>query len=187
MLIIFIGILTLTGLIMANSISTILSLMNISYQDEIARVQMGALISIIESEKQLTEVGIYSIEECLLSALRECKLAKREISVISYAHVEELYFKGSFPMMTSVFIQLIKDAFKHAADDAQINIWCDENILFFIIYGKWLKPKFDSDGEHALGLKFCSTAMTKLGGFMQCQYIHDKYMEVALVFPRVYA
>ena len=152
------------------------------------------MLNTTQRESQLNDVGIYPIQQCIDAAIQQCNLTQEENARISIENVESLYFKGSLSLVTHVLMNLIQNAFKYAGNEAQINIWCNDHILFVVDYGKGIESdilpnlfnRFYTEGKigTGLGLAFCRAVMEDLGGSIRCQSVLGKYTEFALIFPK---
>ena len=91
----------------------------------------------------------------------------------------------SLHYLSDVFINLLKNAYKHGGANVKIKIWTKGSYLYFKDYGRGIPKEslphiFDrfytqNKTGTGIGLAFCKMVMEDLGGHIECKSKYGEY------------
>ena len=159
---------------------------------------VNMLLSVLREDlDKAADTNIYNIHECVLKALEDYVLTKRESSKIEIDDSNTFLFMGSAYFIKHVIINLISNSFKYAGYNATIKISYKNNSLHLYdngvgiaqdeihnIFKKFHNSKGKLEGS-GIGLAFCKEVMDKMGGWIECKSRSGEYTEFILTFPIV--
>lgn len=144
---------------------------------------------------------VCSIKECIEQAIiRYPFSSEKQKSLLAFDNSEDFLFIGNQTYVIHIFFNLIKNAlfFIEAEQKGEIRIWIKKKNLVNQVHFKdtakgisneikiLLFDQFYSkrEGGTGVGLAFCRSVMTSLGGKITCMSKKDKYTEFILDFPK---
>jgi PAS domain S-box-containing protein len=163
-----------------------------------------SVIDMLLIKASLAEVDVqafqdHSIADCVEQALERYPFRQDERKMIHW-QTGDFHFHGDDMLMIHVIFNLIKNALHYvkAANKGNIEIWCDEdkkfNILYFKDTGQGIAPdilphifeRFYTRTKHGtgVGLAFCQLVMQSMGGDIVCDSVQGEYTQFTLYFPK---
>ncbi|MCP3660509.1 MAG: hypothetical protein GY830_09455 [Bacteroidetes bacterium] len=135
---------------------------------------------IVNMSKQINEkeFQILNIKECLNEAIEKYGMTKEQKNNIKIKIDQNIKFIGSKFFFTHILFNLIKNAYRFGREDCKINIWTQENKLFFKDNGPGISKDnlpyiFDyffttSSTGAGIGLPFSKMVIEKMDGDIYC-------------------
>lgn len=154
---------------------------------------INSILKSLKSSVVGDEKSVYSIEECLKKAINEYALINAKAKEIEVKIEDNFNVLCSLEYLAQVFVNLLKNAYKHGGRDVKIKIWTEGSKLYFKDNGKGI-PKEDlpyifdryytkSKTGTGIGLAFCKMVMEDLGGDIECESELGKHTTFVLIFP----
>lgn len=182
--------------IMANVLDSINS--EVRYSETIINM---ILMNVKQTGISKADFDQQEINACVTEAMLRYPFKPGEKELVEWKPNNNFLFIGDITLIEHVLFNLLKNAlyFIEAAKKGSINIWCeileDNNKLCFrdtamgIPHEELPKlfTKFYTTTRHGtgLGLAFCKTVMTSLGGDIICHSEYGKYTRFELIFPKL--
>jgi signal transduction histidine kinase len=189
-----------------NMDSKVLIMKNSDYEliNELSESTKGVLMHGMQSAESIlmamsdanndNEVGEYSTLEAAREAVKNHHMEQEELSRVHIIEdSEDFSFFGSYKLFKHVVHNLLSNSLKYAGPTAQITIWTEGRTLYFRDSGHGIEPQsighifdlfYTKDGA-GLGLAFCKTVITNMGGTITCKSELGKYTEFAITLPEI--
>lgn len=137
-------------------------------------------------------------EHSVLKAVREAvkihHMSEEERSRVRILERDQDFsFYGTYKLFRHVIHNLLANALKYAGSKAQITIWIEGQSLYFRDNGNGIaandiKQIFDifyTTRGNGLGLAFCKTIITDIGGSITCKSELRQYTEFVITLPKL--
>ncbi|MBS0236709.1 MAG: hypothetical protein JSS50_05170 [Proteobacteria bacterium] len=120
--------------------------------------------------------GQYSVLDTIQQALQNYPLSESQRARIYFNAEHDFIFDGSSGLLQHVIQNLLANAIKYAGAHAKIQIWVYKNEIHFHDDGIGIAPEklahiFDlyfTEGGSGIGLAFCKSVITGMGGDIAC-------------------
>jgi len=150
------------------------------------------LLMSLKTKIMADDVKKYSISRCIKEALSEYHMQGTQKRRINFKEGNDFKFLGSKHFLKHVIFNLIQNTFKYAGKNAAIEIWLENNRIYFKDNGSGIDPEklphiFEnfhtaSSSGTGLGLAFCKRVMESFVGEITCKSEVDQYTEFCLSF-----
>jgi len=139
------------------------------------------------------ETGEYSALKAAKEAVKTHHMEPEELARVHVLESsKDFNFFGSYKLFRHVIHNLLANALKYAGPTAQISIWTEDRTLYFRDSGQGIDPKsishifdlFYTKNGSGLGLAFCKTVITNMGGTISCRSELGKYTEFEITLPK---
>ncbi|CAL7963478.1 putative HAMP domain-containing histidine kinase [Alphaproteobacteria bacterium] len=171
------------------------------YINDIEYLALGGIkkteitLTTLRSISHQIDTNHYSVTETINEAICDYCLAPDDRKRIIFKRGKDFYFRGSKYFIKHVVFNLLKNALQHAGQEAKIEIWLGDHIVYFEDNGKGMPvhimknifKKFCavSTSNIGLGLNFCAEVMDKIGGRIKCISKKERYTRFLLYFPNL--
>ena len=160
----------------------------------IAQYCMNNIEMILTATKNINKdfqyIGTYSVLAVVSEALEEFYMEDKHKEKIFVNKSEDIIFTGSKHIFKHVIFNLVKNTIRHAGNYSRMEIWANDDVLFFEDDGNGIKTEnlkdiFSLDfstGGVGIGLNFCQNAMKSMGGRIKCESEYGKYTKFIINF-----
>jgi signal transduction histidine kinase len=184
-----------------NGVITAQALTYINKEVELSNTFIDMLLVKVEHKIDKDDLKVCSIQACLNQALSRYPFHDVERSLVFVKNTDDFKFYGTELMIIHVLFNLFKNAL-YAITDAgkgEIAIWVEEGTKYNKLYFKDTGSGIPADIQHrvferffgttthgaGVGLQYCKTVMTALGGKITLDSIEHEYTEFVLYFPKI--
>ena len=142
-----------------------------------------------------------SLSQCIHQAFSEYLLNKEDQAKIKWVKGDDIVFHGNERFVVHILFNLLKNALYHvyAANKGDITLWIERGEKFdefhFKDTGEGISKEVlphiferfytKTDQGSGIGLAFCKTVMTQMGGDIVCFSKENQFTEFILYFPKI--